>query len=192
MFEQTFKNIDNALWKDAGASSELDYTEQTSWILFLKYLDDLEQDRAMHTELVGKSYGFIIDKPYQWETWAIPKKPDGAIDHNKAKTGDDLRGFIDHELFPSLRDRSRVVPRSDKAGRFHEAFFLRSENAKHSDIASSHCVTNVLYPLLGIKRGKQDGWDSRRHWRSVALSFCRLLGLGCPKQAFAKIATPFT
>ena len=41
MFEQAFKNIDDILWKDAGASSELDYTEQTSWLLFLKYMDDL-------------------------------------------------------------------------------------------------------------------------------------------------------
>jgi hypothetical protein len=41
MFEQTFKNIDDILYKDAGCSSELDYTEQTSWMLFLKYLDDL-------------------------------------------------------------------------------------------------------------------------------------------------------
>ncbi len=47
MFEQTFKNIDDVLWKEAGCSSELDYTEQTSWMLFLKYLDDLEQERAM-------------------------------------------------------------------------------------------------------------------------------------------------
>lgn len=37
MFEQTFKNIDDVLWKEAGCSSELDYTEQTSWLLFLKY-----------------------------------------------------------------------------------------------------------------------------------------------------------
>jgi len=44
MFEQTFKNIDDILHKDAGCSSELDYVEQTSWILFLKYLDDLEKD----------------------------------------------------------------------------------------------------------------------------------------------------
>ena len=43
MFEQTFKNIDDTLWKDAGCSSELDYVEQTSWVLFLKYLDDLEK-----------------------------------------------------------------------------------------------------------------------------------------------------
>ena len=34
MFEQTFKNIDDILHKDAGCSSELDYVEQTSWILF--------------------------------------------------------------------------------------------------------------------------------------------------------------
>jgi type I restriction enzyme M protein len=47
MFEQAFKNIDDILHKDAGASSELDYVEQTSWILFLKYLDDLEKDRVL-------------------------------------------------------------------------------------------------------------------------------------------------
>ena len=46
MFEQTFKNIDDILWKEAGCSTELDYTEQTSWLLFLKYLDDLEQEPA--------------------------------------------------------------------------------------------------------------------------------------------------
>jgi type I restriction enzyme M protein len=103
VFEQTFKNIDNALWKDAGASSELDYTEQTSWILFLKYLDDLEHEKAMQAELMGKPYEAIMAKSYQWETWAVPKKPDGSIDHNKAKTGDDLREFIDHELFPYLK-----------------------------------------------------------------------------------------
>lgn len=47
MFEAAFKNIDDTLWKDAGCSSELDYIEQTSWVLFLKYLDDYEKDKAM-------------------------------------------------------------------------------------------------------------------------------------------------
>ena len=46
MFEQAFKNIDDVLRKEAGCTTELDYTEQTSWLLFLKYLDGLEQDRA--------------------------------------------------------------------------------------------------------------------------------------------------
>jgi len=66
MFEQTFKNIDDVLWKEAGCASELDYIEQTSWMLFLKYLDDLERERAMEAELVGKKYTFIIDEPHRW------------------------------------------------------------------------------------------------------------------------------
>ena len=43
MFEQVFKNVDDIFHKDAGCTSELDYTEQSSWMLFLKYLDDLKQ-----------------------------------------------------------------------------------------------------------------------------------------------------
>ena len=46
MFEQAFRNIDDILRKEAGCTTELDYTEQTSWLLFLKYLDGLEEDRA--------------------------------------------------------------------------------------------------------------------------------------------------
>lgn len=103
MFEQTFKNIDDILHKDAGATSELDYTEQTSWILFLKYLDALEQTKAMEAELEGKAYQFIIDTPYRWPTWAAPKTADGKFDHNNALTGDDLKEFVNHKLFPYLK-----------------------------------------------------------------------------------------
>jgi hypothetical protein len=53
MFEQAFKNIDDTLWKEAGCTTELDYTEQTSWLLFLKYLDGLEQDKAIEALLQG-------------------------------------------------------------------------------------------------------------------------------------------
>ena len=94
MFEQTFKNIDNVLWKDAGCGSELDYIEQTSWVLFLKYLYDMEKDKATAAELTGKTYKNIIDKQYQWNTWAAPKLPDGKIDYHKAMTGDDLSDFL--------------------------------------------------------------------------------------------------
>ncbi len=103
MFEQTFKNIDDILHKDAGATSELDYTEQTSWILFLKYLDALEQIKAMEAELEGKAYQFIIDKAYRWPTWAAPKTADGKFDHNNALTGDDLKDFVNLKLFPYLK-----------------------------------------------------------------------------------------
>jgi len=103
MFEQAFRNIDDILHKDAGASSELDYTEQTSWLLFLKYLDALEQDKAMEAELDGKSYSFILEAKYRWEAWAAPKAADGQIDHNNVMTGDDLKWFVDHELFDYLK-----------------------------------------------------------------------------------------
>jgi type I restriction enzyme M protein len=102
MFEQAFKNIDDVLWKEAGCTTELDYTEQTSWLLFLKYLDGLEQDKAMEAELEGRSYNFILDEPYRWERWAAPKTADGKLDHNQALTGDDLRDFVDRKLFPYL------------------------------------------------------------------------------------------
>ncbi len=102
MFEQIFRNIDDILWKEAGCSSELDYTEQSSWLLFLKYLDDLEQDRGTEAALEGKKYTHILEKPYQWGTWAAPKGKDGKLDHNKAQTGDDLRDFVSLKLFPYL------------------------------------------------------------------------------------------
>ena len=102
MFEQAFKNIDDVLWKEAGCGSELDYAEQTSWLLFLKYLDGLEQDKSMEAELEGKQYTFILDEPYRWESWAAPKTSDGKLDHNKVLTGDDLRDFVDRKLFPYL------------------------------------------------------------------------------------------
>ena len=73
-FEQTFKNIDDVLWKEAGCTTELDYTEQTSWILFLKYLDDMEQSRAMEAELVGKPYTRIIDATHSWSANGGPQE----------------------------------------------------------------------------------------------------------------------
>jgi type I restriction enzyme M protein len=103
MFEQTFKNIDDILHKDAGCTSELDYTEQSSWLLFLKYLDALEQDKATEAALQKKSYAHIIDAKYRWSTWAAPKGTNGKIDHNKAATGPDLIDYVNQKLIPYLR-----------------------------------------------------------------------------------------
>ncbi len=102
MFEQIFKNIDDILHKDAGCSSELDYVEQTSWILFLKYLDDLEADRKIKAELTRNSYTPIIDDEYKWNKWAAPKDETGKID-KKALTGDDLVDFVNINLFGYLK-----------------------------------------------------------------------------------------
>lgn len=102
MFEQAFRNIDDILHKEAGCTTELDYTEQSSWLLFLKYLDSLEADKATEAALEGRKYSYILDAPYRWETWAAPKDKSGQLDHHKALTGDDLVDFVDKKLFPYL------------------------------------------------------------------------------------------
>jgi type I restriction enzyme M protein len=102
MFEQTFRNIDDILYKDSGADSELDYIGQTSWVMFLRYLDELERDKADEAALAGKKYKHIIDEVYRWPMWAMPRKEDGKLDIHKAMTGPDLVDFVDKKLFPYL------------------------------------------------------------------------------------------
>lgn len=102
MYENAFKSIDNALRTEQGVASELDYAEQTSWIMFLKYLDDMESERSDLAELEGRDYTPILAGEYRWNAWAAPKDLDGKFDHNRALTGDDLIKFVNDELFPYL------------------------------------------------------------------------------------------
>lgn len=102
-----------------GLASELDYAEQTSWLLFLKYLDDLEAGQENAAALEGREYTPILEPEFRWDVWAAPKRHDGEIDHQIAMTGQDLVDFVNGELFPyPLRhaiDRNRIAlywPRS--------------------------------------------------------------------------------
>ncbi|MGR3512955.1 MAG: N-6 DNA methylase [Paracoccaceae bacterium] len=101
MYENAFRAIEQELRNEDGIANELDYVEQTSWVLFLKYLHDLETERRDRAELDGETYTPIIDGEFRWDRWAAPKK-DGAFDHNAAKIGDDLIKFVGDELFPYL------------------------------------------------------------------------------------------
>jgi type I restriction enzyme M protein len=103
MFETTFRNLDDTLRKDAGCSSELDYIEATSWLLFLKYLDDFENDKEASAKLNGEKYTRLISNEFKWTTWAAPKTAEGKIDYNSALTGEDLKEFVDNKLFPYLK-----------------------------------------------------------------------------------------
>jgi type I restriction enzyme M protein len=113
-FEQAFNNIDDTLWKDAGCSSELDYIEQTSWILFLKYLDDYESEKEAAALLNNESYKRIFDGEFRWQEWAMPRLNDGSLNYNVALTGDDLRDFVNFKLFPHLASFKQTAdnPRS--------------------------------------------------------------------------------
>lgn len=101
MFENAFNNIDRAMRNDEGLASELDYAEQTSWLLFLKYLDDMEHEWADEAALEGRDYTPLLDAPYRWGAWAAPKTADDQQDPN-ARTGKDLIEFVNGELFPYL------------------------------------------------------------------------------------------
>ena len=103
MFENAFNNIDRAMRNDEGLASELDYAEQTSWLLFLKYLDDFEAAQEDEAELEGREYQPILDPEYRWDVWAAPKRDDGEIDQQIAMTGQDLIDFVNGDLFPYLK-----------------------------------------------------------------------------------------
>lgn len=101
MYENAFNQIERNLRAEEGIANELDYVEQISWVLFLKYLHDLETERSARAELDGRDYAPIITGAFRWDQWAAPMK-DGAFDHNAARIGDDLITFVDQELFPYL------------------------------------------------------------------------------------------
>lgn len=113
MYENAFNNIERTLRAEEGISNELDYVEQTSWVLFLKYLHDLEAERQDRAELDGETYEPIIGGEFQWDRWAAPKVK-GRFDHDTARTGDDLIAFVRNDLFPYLAEfrRSARGPRT--------------------------------------------------------------------------------
>lgn len=95
--------ITDILRRDDGISGAMHYTEQISWILFLKFLNDYELNRADEAELNGKDYEFLLRKDLRWDNWAAPKDEDGKLDL-KALTGDDLMEVVNSQLFPYLKD----------------------------------------------------------------------------------------
>ncbi|MFK7945453.1 MAG: N-6 DNA methylase, partial [Paracoccaceae bacterium] len=103
MFEQTFKNLDDIMFQEPGCNTELDYVEQSSWMLFLKYLDDLEAEREIEAQLTGKPYDFIFVPEFRWSAWAAPKTPDGKPDLDNTRIGADLIEFVNTGLMPYLR-----------------------------------------------------------------------------------------
>lgn len=154
MFEQALKNIDDVLRAD-NAGSALDYIEQTSWILFLKYLDDLEGDKKIEAELAGKKYKNIIDPQYRWEVWAAPKTTDGKIDHNKALSGDDLNEFVNGKLFPYLKKFKADAESPDTIEYKIGEIFSELKNKIHSGYA--------LRNILDIVDGLHFRTDKEKH-----------------------------
>lgn len=138
--KQTLDRVINILWKDDGISGALSYTEQTSWILFLKFLDDYEQDKLAASFLSGKTYQPVLEEKYQWNNWACPKDEQGKLDINKSLTGDDLTAFVNKELFPYLKSFIQNNPDPQSFAYKIGAIFQYLDNR----VASGHTLREVL------------------------------------------------
>jgi type I restriction enzyme M protein len=139
--QQKIDRITNILRRDDGISGAMHYTEQTSWILFLKFLDDYEAEKAEDAILSGEDYVPVLDEEHHWSNWACPKSAEGKLDIQKARTGDDLRQYVNEELFPylkSFRTSAQADPQS--FGYKIGAIFEYLDNK----IASGHTLREVL------------------------------------------------
>ena len=82
------KSCRDIMRKDKGLTTDLDRLPMLTWVMFLKFLDDMEQVRETEAALEGKRFRAAFEPPYRWRDWAA--KPDGI-------TGDALMGFISNE-----------------------------------------------------------------------------------------------
>lgn len=146
-FEQVFKNIDNSLRTDEGCSSELDYVEQSSWILFLKYLDDLDKENKMAALLGGGVYTPIMDEEYRWNTWAMPRTASGEYDIHKALVGDDLIEFVNGKLFPYLKNLGQGETDNSSIKVKIGLIFAELRNK----LVSGYCMRDILEQIDGLK-----------------------------------------
>ena len=82
------KSARDIMRKDKGLNGDLDRLPMLTWIMFLKFLDDLELNREAEARLAGKKFKPAIESPYRWRDWAA--QSDGI-------TGDELLSFINQE-----------------------------------------------------------------------------------------------
>ncbi len=90
------KSARDIMRKDKGLSTDIDRLPMLTWIMFLKFLDDLEIQRQEEAKLIGQRFRAAIDPPYRWRDWA--SKPDGP-------TGSELLRFINQDelLWPDAK-----------------------------------------------------------------------------------------
>src|SRR5437867_7512569 len=82
------KSARDIMRKDKGISTDIDRLPMLTWIMFLKFLDDMEQSAEVESEMAGRRYIPAIESPYRWRDWAA--KDDGI-------TGPELLAFINQE-----------------------------------------------------------------------------------------------
>lgn len=137
--ESKINRITDILRRDDGISGAMHYTEQISWVLFLKFLADLEESKAEDAELDGETYTYIVDEKYRWQNWAV-LKVDGKKDLINSKSGDDLLDFVNKELFPYLKGFKSITENPKSIKYKIGAIFEFLDNR----IANGHTLREVL------------------------------------------------
>ncbi|HEY3321214.1 MAG TPA: class I SAM-dependent DNA methyltransferase [Planctomycetota bacterium] len=115
------KSARDIMRKDKGLSGDLDRLPMLTWVMFLKFLDDMELIREDEAKLAGKRFKPAIEKPYRWRDWAA--KADGI-------TGDELIAFINQE-------EARLPDGSKGAGLFAYLRGLQSSNGDRRDVIAT-------------------------------------------------------
>ena len=137
--ESKINRITDILRRDDGISGAMHYTEQISWVLFLKFLADLEESKSEDAELDGETYTYILDEKYRWQNWAV-LKVDGKKDIINSKSGDDLLDFVNKELFPYLKGFKSISENPKSIKYKIGAIFEFLDNR----VANGHTLREVL------------------------------------------------
>jgi len=82
------KSARDIMRKDKGLNGDLDRLPMLTWIMFLKFLDDMEKIREQEAKMRGERFRRAIESPYRWRDWAA--KEDGI-------TGDELISFVNND-----------------------------------------------------------------------------------------------
>ena len=158
-FSAKLEAIDKKLRMDDGLNNNLDYLEQSSWILFLKLLEDTEKNRKKTAELNNTEYKEIFEEKYKWSNWAVKKLPNGSIDIKGNLRGDQLIEYIKNELFPYLKSFSETAEEKDSL-KFKIGEIFNEINFKFQD-------GNILREVLDYIDEISIGADENRHELSV-------------------------
>jgi len=144
--------ITDILRRDDGISGAMHYTEQISWILFLKYLNDYEESKAQDALIDGKQYKYIIDTKYRWDEWVYPLKENGEYDLKNAMGGDDLVAFVNNELFPYLQNFKSNL-QDVKSVKYKIGAIFEFINNR---IASGHTLREVIENIADLNFQSQE------------------------------------
>ena len=143
------KSLRNFMRKDPGVSGDGQRIEQLGWLLFLKILDASDKE----LELLKDDFVSVVPDRLRWENWAISK--DGMTNGVKSLTGDELRIFIDEDLFPTLRNLD-ISTGNERAAIVREIFEGTNNYMKNGTIIRQ--VLNSLN-ILPVGRGLFDLCD---------------------------------